>query len=157
MLLGGFRGQCVANELNRPLDVDGEAGADVNRQPVEDDPEELRDRVELEIGPVDALALALGEMLGDLHVQLRVPLRPALAESRVRAEHAHDLEVHAYPLRALLARRADDALEAFLEPEPADALLVGARERVEELPLVREVAEDRAAREADRLLELGDR
>src|SRR3954454_6686219 len=153
MLLGR---KSVANELDRALDVDRIARADVHRQPVEHEPEELTDRLDLEIGAVKAVALARSEVIRDLHVELRVPLQPALAERGVRPQHAHDLEVDADPVGALFTCRADHALESLLEPEASHAFLVGARERIEELPLAREVAEDGAAREPDRALELGD-
>ena len=69
MLLG--RQRC-ADELDRPVDVDREAGAEVHGQSVEHDAEELADLLERQIVAVDAVALALLEMLGDLDVQLGV-------------------------------------------------------------------------------------
>src|SRR5262249_54002998 len=77
-------------------------------------------------------------------------------ELLVGAEPAPVLEVDAEPVRVLLRDLAERGLEALLHPRLQDARLVLGREGDEELELVGVVVEDRAAREADLVLEPAD-
>src|SRR5581483_3715191 len=129
----------------------------VHGDPVEDDAEEAGDLRRLEIVAQPARALLADDVLEEAAVDLRVARRPLGAQLRVRAQHARQLEVDAEPVRAVEDHLLDHGAETLADPELARARVVLLGEREEDRPLVREVAEDRPAREADLLLEPHDR
>src|SRR5205085_9877654 len=104
------------------------------------------------------LAVALHPLEALLRTPLQVgrSLDPLLEELRVAREDAARLEVDAEPRRVALEEDVEHRVEPALDERLERAALVAGRELPEELPLRREVVEDRAAGEADLLLEPGD-
>src|SRR4051794_2252304 len=139
-----LRGERGAHELERPLDVHRIALAEVHGEPVENDTEESADRLELEVVANDTLAPLLLELSCDRFLHVRVPGKPLGAPVRVAAQEARHLEVDAGPLRLLGPDPAHDGFEPLVEPEGADVELILRRQREEEIPFARVVAEDRA-------------
>ena len=78
-------------------------------------------------------------------------------ELRVGARPPDELEVDAEPGRIELEHLAHDGLQAFVDPDVGHPRAVPHRQLGEEILLGGEVVEDRAAREADRLLQPRDR
>src|SRR5262249_39084087 len=96
-------------------------------------------------------ALAIRRCHGSL------PRLDPLTKVRVVADAPEELEVEREPGRVELHDRADDALEALVDPDVGKARVVADRELDEEIFLRGEVVEDRAAGECDLRFELRDR
>ena len=126
------------------------------REPVRDEAQEDRDRIER-----DVVANALrGEPLEPLLLvlfELGVGLRDELLEGRVGVDPPGRLELDAEPVGILVHDLLEEGAEAVVEPDldQAQARLDG--ELQEDRLLVGEVVEDRAAGEAGDLLESGHR
>src|SRR5712692_333182 len=115
----------VGHEAEDRLDVDREAGARLQCDPVEEKAEETPDLLR---GQVVA---DLAALLQVLHVRKRSPVEldvaslPPLAELRVRAQAADVLDVDAEPVRALARDLVQERGETALEPCLDDPRLVG--------------------------------
>ena len=82
---------------------------------------------------------------------------PLLHQLRPAPQPPEHLEVDGHPVRALGRQVPEGRVQPLLDQERRQFVLVTRRELEEERPLVREVVEDRAAREADLLLQPRDR
>src|SRR5689334_21765687 len=156
MLLGAWDDAGV-DQLEERLDVELQAERRPERHPVRDDVHEVDDRLERHVVAHVAVALprleqgerALG-FLGRGVLQL-------LHQLGIRPDAVRELEVDAEPFRALLRQETQQAVEALVLEHVVEAVAVAPDEGEKERPLVGEVVEDRAAGEADLLLELRDR
>ena len=88
--------------------------------------------------------------------QLRLCVRDELLESRVGVNPSRSLQLHAEPVGILVGDLLEQGAEPVLEPDLGQTEVRLDRELQEDRLLVREVVEDRAAREAGYLFEQGD-
>src|SRR5262245_4725571 len=154
-MLLGLRVDPGVDQLQERLDVEAEAERRSERDPVCDDVHEVDDRLERDVAADLAVALPrLEEGQGSLTL-LGGGVLQIVHQLRIRPEAVRELEVDAEPFRALLRQQTEEPVQPFVLESVVEAVPVALDEREEERPLVGVVVEDRAAREADLLLEPG--
>src|SRR6187551_1185891 len=125
-------------------------------QAVQDEVHERAELLGLDVVAELALALGILDALAVRRSDRLLPLLDPPTELRVGAGAAKQLEVDREPGRVELDDFAHDGFEAFVDPDLRHPPRVADSELDEEVLLGGEVIEDRAAREADGLLELDD-
>src|SRR6266545_4192104 len=145
-----------AQKPRESVRVDVEAEHPPDHDPVSDQPEEAHDLVDRHVAPQLAAGLQLLEPFPRALLRLWISRLPLRERVLVAPQDADRLRVDAEPRRVGIEEDAHHLVDPAFVERVERARLVELGERPEELPLRREVVEDRAPREADLLLEPRD-
>src|SRR5512133_246117 len=152
------RVDAAPDQLDQALGVDRKIERTRQRNAVRHDVDEQHDVLALHVVPERPVLDVAREPGFELGFAFLAPaLLELLHQLGIAAQKTEHLEVDRHPVRALLREVPDGGLEAVLHQEGGQLVLVARREFEEQRPLVREVVEDRAAREPDLLLQASDR
>src|SRR3954470_24997921 len=142
------------DQLQQRVGIELEAEGRGKGYAVGHDVDESCDVLEADVAAKPAARVQLFEPGFHLSVASFTAARlPLLHQLRPAPQPPEHLEVDGHPVRALGRQAPEGRVQPLLHQERRQLVLVTRGELEEERPLIREVVEDRAAREADLLLQ----